>query len=148
MIDFRLSDEQQALKDTVRKFVERDMIPVASRYDESGEFPREIVNKAWELGLMNLPVPIDFGGLGLGVMEDVIVSEELGAGCLGMCTSICVNTLALYPILLFGTKEQIDRLVTAHLCLRPDAACAAAHASGKPLQASLGWLMRWARGAA
>ncbi len=43
---------------------------------------------------------------------------------------------------------QIDRLVTAHLCLRPDAACAAAHASGKPLQASLGWLMRWARGAA
>ena len=112
MISFSLSDEQQALQQTVRKFVEKEISPVAAKYDESGEFPTPIIKKAWELGIMNTNIPQECGGVGLGVLDDVIINEELGAGCLGMTTAICVNTLALYPIVLFGTDEQKKELLT------------------------------------
>lgn len=115
MINFRLSDEQQALKEMVRKFVEKEITPVAPKYDETGEFPRDVVKKAWELGIMNGVVPQKVGGLGLGVLEDVIISEELGAGCLGMTTSLCVNNLALYPIILGGTDAQVEEFVAPFL---------------------------------
>lgn len=111
MISFELTPEQQSLKDMVAKFVQSEVLPVAGKFDESCEFPFEVIKKAWELGIMNIAVPEKHGGLGLGVLDDVIINEELGAGCLGMCTSIAVNTLGLYPILLGGTDEQIKRLV-------------------------------------
>ena len=115
MLNFSLSDEQIALRDMVRKFVQQDIIPNAAKFDELGEFPREIINKAWEAGLMNIAVPEKFGGLGLGVLGDVIINEEMGAGCLGMTTSIAVNTLGLYPILLGGTDAQIEEFVVPFL---------------------------------
>ncbi|MBY0371441.1 acyl-CoA dehydrogenase family protein [bacterium] len=111
MISFQLTPEQQALKEMVAKYVQGEVLPVAAKYDESSEFPHEVIHKAWEIGIMNIAVPQKFGGLGLGVLDDVIINEELGAGCLGIGTSIAVNTLGLYPILLFGTDEQIQRLV-------------------------------------
>jgi acyl-CoA dehydrogenase len=111
MVSFEITEEQEALREMVAKFVQNDMLPVAAKYDESGEFPFEVIKKAWELGLMNITVPQKHGGLGLGVMDDVIINEEMGAGCLGMATSIAVNTLGLYPILLFGTDEQIKEFV-------------------------------------
>ncbi|MCB0405873.1 MAG: acyl-CoA dehydrogenase family protein [Bdellovibrionales bacterium] len=111
MAGFRLSDEQAALKEMARKFIEKEVIPVAGKYDSSAEFPRDVIQKAWENGLMNITVPERFGGLGLGVFDDVLLNEELGAGCLGIGTSIAVNTLALTPILLFGNDEQIQRLI-------------------------------------
>lgn len=115
MIDFSLTDEQIALRDTVRKFVQAEIIPNAHRYDATGEFPHEIIRKAWENGFMNPAVPEKFGGLGFGITEDVIMNEEMGAGCLGMTTSIAVNTLGLYPILIGGTEEQIKHWVTPFL---------------------------------
>lgn len=111
MIDFKLSDEQQALRDTVRRFVQTEVIPQAAKFDESGDFPHEIIKKAWENGLMNIAVPEKFGGMGLGVLDDVIINEEMGAGCLAITTSVAVNTLSLYPILLGGTDEQIKKFV-------------------------------------
>lgn len=111
MIDYDLSDEQKSLQEMVRKFTQNEIIPNAAKYDESGEFPHEIIRKAWEMGLMNLAIPQKFGGLGLGVLEDVIVNEEMGAGCLGMTTSIAVNSLASYPILLGGTDAQIEEFL-------------------------------------
>ncbi|NBV50568.1 hypothetical protein EBR78_05030, partial [bacterium] len=115
MIDFSLTEEQLALRDTVRKFVQTEIIPHAHRYDVSGDFPHDVIRKAWENGLMNPAVPEKFGGLGLGITEDVIMNEEMGAGCLGMTTSIAVNTLALYPILIGGTDEQIKHWITPFL---------------------------------
>jgi len=111
MIGFHLSDEQLALQEMVRKFVVNEIIPVAGKCDESSEFPREIINKAWENGIMNITVPEKFGGLGLGVLDDVVLNEELGAGCLGIGTSIAVNTLGLTPILIGGTDDQIKEFV-------------------------------------
>lgn len=111
MVDFNLSDEQLALKEMVRKFVKSEVLPVSAKYDESGDFPFDIIKKAWENGLMNGIVPESAGGLGLGVLDDVIINEELGAGCLGITTSIAVNNLGLYPIVLGGTPEQIKKFV-------------------------------------
>lgn len=115
MIDFSLTEEQLALRDTVRKFVQTEITPHAHRYDVSSDFPHDVIKKAWENGLMNPAVPEKFGGLGLGITEDVIMNEEMGAGCLGMTTSIAVNTLALYPILIGGTDEQIKHWITPFL---------------------------------
>lgn len=115
MISFQLSDEQLALKEMVARFVQNDMLPVAAKYDQSGDFPWEVIKKAFELGLMNIAVPQEYGGMGLGVLDDVIINEELGTGFLGMTTSISVNTLALYPILLGGTPAQIKEFVVPFL---------------------------------
>ncbi len=115
MVSFQLTEEQESLKQMVAKFVQNEVIPVCAKYDESGEFPTDVIKKAWELGIMNITVPQKHGGMGLGVLDDVIINEEMGAGCLGITTSIAVNTLALYPILLFGTDDQIKEFITPFL---------------------------------
>lgn len=114
-MQFNLSPERLALKELVKKFSEKEILPIASKFDESGEFPFGVIKKAHELGIMNGVVPQKFGGLGLKVLDDVIINEELGAGCLGITTSICVNNLSLYPILLFGTDDQIREFVVPFL---------------------------------
>ncbi|OLS29226.1 MAG: Acyl-CoA dehydrogenase [Candidatus Thorarchaeota archaeon AB_25] len=109
MVDFRLSDEQQELQNKARKFAQEYMIPYAHYYDKVGEFPRPIIQKCWEEGLMNLSIPKEFGGLGLGSIEQCITVEEMAAGCAGMTTSIYVNTLGAEPILVAGTDEQKEK---------------------------------------
>ena len=94
MIDFTLSDEQKQLQELARKFTKEEVIPKAAHHDETGEFPIEIAQKAWDLGLMNTHISQDFGGLGLGVLEEAIIAEELTFGCSGIQTAIFVNSLA------------------------------------------------------
>ncbi|MHA1942940.1 MAG: acyl-CoA dehydrogenase family protein [Candidatus Thorarchaeota archaeon] len=109
MIDFRLTDEQVELQNRTRKFAQEYMIPYAHYYDKSGEFPRSIIQKCWEEGLMNLSIPKKYGGLGLGTIEQCIAVEEMAAGCAGMTTSIYVNTLGAEPILIAGSDEQKEK---------------------------------------
>ena len=77
MIDFRLTNTQIELQNKARKFAQEYMIPYAHYYDKSGEFPRPIIQKCWEEGLMNLSIPQEYGGLGLGSIEQCIVVEEM-----------------------------------------------------------------------
>lgn len=109
MIDFSLTQEQQELQNKAREFAQEYMIPYASYYDETGEFPMPIIKKAWESGLMNLTIPKEFGGPGLGLIDACIVVEELAAGCAGMTTSIFANSLGPEPIMVGGTKEQKEK---------------------------------------
>ncbi len=109
MIDFRFTDEQLELQNKTRRFAQEYMIPFAHYYDKSGEFPRPIIQKCWEEGLMNLSIPKEFGGQGLGSIEQCIAVEEMAAGCAGMTTSIYVNTLGVEPILVAGTDEQKEK---------------------------------------
>lgn len=111
MVDFELSEEQQLFQDLARDFARREMAPLAARYDESGEFPWEVVRRAHQAGLLNPEVPEAYGGAGLDPLEVCLIAEELGAGCAGMATSLLGNGLALLPILAFGTPEQIDRFI-------------------------------------
>jgi acyl-CoA dehydrogenase len=111
MIEFSLTPEQSELQRTARQFAQTVMAPVAGKYDEEHRFPREIIEQAWQLGLMNLAIPEALGGVGLSTLNQVIVSEELSAGCVGMATSMVANDLALLPILIGGTDEQKEKFV-------------------------------------
>lgn len=101
-----LSDEVSVLQDTARRFAEEEIRPVAHHFDESGEFPADILAKAHKTGLMNLVQHEEWGGSNLSILEACIVIEELAAACAGFTTSIVANDLALTPILLGGTPEQ------------------------------------------
>ncbi len=105
-MEFGLSDEQLALQQTTRRFAREEIAPVAGTYDESGEFPREIIQKAWELGLASTVIPQDYGGLGLSSVDSCLITEEIAWGCSGMGTSIMANDLGLTPILTAGSEDQ------------------------------------------
>ncbi len=109
MVDFSLTKEQKELQEKVRDFAKREMIPNARKYDESAEFPWDIVKKAYDEGLMNGPVPKEYGGNGHNIFESAIASEELGAGCVGIGICMDANTLALTPLLLGASEEQKKR---------------------------------------
>jgi alkylation response protein AidB-like acyl-CoA dehydrogenase len=109
MVDFTLTKEQKELQEKVRDFAQRELIPNARKYDESAEFPWDIVKKAYDEGLMNGPVPVEYGGHGHNILESAIQSEELGAGCVGIGICMDANTLALTPLLLGASDEQKKR---------------------------------------
>jgi acyl-CoA dehydrogenase len=112
MPDFSLTPEQESLRDAARKFARTEMAPHAAECDRTGRFPEEIYRKAFDLGLMNLNVPTEYGGSGLGPLEQALIVEELAYACGGMTTSIIANCLALEPIILGSTPEQRSRLLT------------------------------------
>ncbi len=112
MIGFELSEEQAALKEMAREFTKKEMIPVASKYDEGKEFPWDVMQKAFDAGFLTSSIPAEYGGGGLSSLDTVIVSEELAAGCAGLFTSMMANSLALYPIISFGTEEQKKKYLT------------------------------------
>ena len=111
MIGFDLSPEQKALQEKARRFSGEVIEPVAALHDREGTFPIEVMRKAHEEGFLTPLVPKKYGGGGLGVLDTCILSEEIAAGCMGMYVSIFVSTLALYPIIKFGTEEQKERFL-------------------------------------
>jgi len=111
-MDFSITDTQQALQETARKFGREVVRPKAAHYDELGEFPRDLIAAGYELGLLNMTVPPELGGAGLSHLDQALVAEELAWGCVGVATSMIANDLALLPILLAGTEEQKRKFVT------------------------------------
>lgn len=109
MIDFSLEPKHIELREKVRDFAQREMIPNSRKYDESAEFPWDIVKKAYDEGLMNGPVEKAYGGHGHNIFESALASEELGAGCVGIGICMDANTLALTPLLLGASEEQKKR---------------------------------------
>ncbi len=112
MPTFELSEEQRALQEMARKFARTVMAPRAAECDRKALFPEDIYRQAWELGLMNLNVPSEYGGSGLTLFDQSLIVEELAYGCGGMTTSIIANCLALEPILLGGTEDQRRSVLT------------------------------------
>jgi acyl-CoA dehydrogenase len=106
MLDFKLSEEQEQLIASSRRFAKERIIPVAAEADRKSEFPAGVFEAAWENGLVNPTVPAEYGGLGVGELENTMITEELAYGCSGIQTSITANTLAATPIMLGGTDEQ------------------------------------------
>lgn len=107
-IQFELSEEQKQLQKLARDFAAREIIPVAEHYDRTGEFPIDVINKGREVGLVNLNIPLEYGGPGASVLEECIVAEELAYGCSGISTAMSVNNLSSLPILIGGTEAQKD----------------------------------------
>ena len=112
MIDFGLSEEQKQLRELAHEFAANEIVPQAARLDETGDFPREICRKAWELGLMNTHIPEQYGGAGLGVLDGCLIAEETAWGCTGVGTAVEANTLAEGPVIVAGNEEQKKKWLT------------------------------------
>jgi acyl-CoA dehydrogenase len=118
VVDFTLTDEQKDLREMAHSFAEKEMRKVAWDYDEDGTWPQEVIEKAWEVGLMNVHTPAEYGGPGLDYLSGALIEEELGWGCSGIGTSIAANGLASAPVALGGT-EEVKKKYMGMLCEEP-----------------------------
>ncbi len=105
-VSFEITDEQKMLQRMARDFAASEIIPVAEEYDHEAKFPEEIFHKARELGIVNMNIPEEYGGIGASAFDEVLVAEELGYGCTGISTSISTNGLGSLPIILAGNDAQ------------------------------------------
>src|SRR5579862_8405814 len=119
-MDFQLTNAQALLRSQAREFARQVILEKAAYYDREATFPWEIFHQAKEQGLLHLSVPVSHGGKGLGVLEQVIVCDELAWGCAGICAALCLNNLAIAALLRGGTPEQqqryLPRLLAGELC--------------------------------
>lgn len=111
MIDFTLSEEQKSLQNKAREFAKNEIIPVSRMYDKSGEFPYDVLEKAFNAGLMNTVVPKEYGGPGLGILENCLIVEETASADPGITTSLFDNCLGAEPIVMGGTHEQKEKFL-------------------------------------
>src|SRR5690349_1878514 len=130
MVEFTLTDEQKALREMAHEFAVKEIRPVAWDYDRDATWPQDIIEKAWEVGLMNSHIPEEYGGAGAGFLDGCLIEEELAWGCSGIQTTLGCNGLATTPVLIGGSeevkREYLGRLTEAPLlasfCLtEPDA---------------------------
>ena len=105
-MEFALTEEQLELQEMVREFVTKEITPYAAEMDRENHAREGLMEKAADMGLLNVVVPEEYGGMGLDSVTVAVIYEELGKGCAGVATSIAANSLASYPILLAGTEEQ------------------------------------------
>ena len=130
MVDFTLTDEQKSLRELAHDFAEGEIRRVAWEYDRDGTWPIDVLEKAFEVGLMNTHLPEEYGGAGLSYLEGCVIEEELAWGCSGIQTSLGANGLAAAPVLLGGSEavkrefceDLTSSLKLASFCLtEPDA---------------------------
>ena len=106
-MDLELTQEQQLLRDTIRSSAREELLPVAAKIDETGDYPKEQVARMAELGLMGIAVPDEYGGSGMDYVTYVLVVEEISRVCASTGIIVSVNnSLACHPVLTFGTDEQ------------------------------------------
>jgi butyryl-CoA dehydrogenase len=108
-MDYQLTEEQQVIKDLCHQIAEEQIKPVAARYDESGEFAWDIVKILADSDIFGVAIPEEYGGMGGGVMEMALVTEELSWGCGGIALAFGATGLGTFPIVLFGNDEQKAR---------------------------------------
>ena len=118
MVDFTLTDEQKDLREMAHSFAEKEMRSVAFDYDKDGTWPQDVINKAWEVGLMNTHVDESYGGPGLDYLSGCLIEEEFGWGCSGIGTSLACNGLASAPVSLGGSEETKKKYL-GMLCEEP-----------------------------
>ncbi|OHD65915.1 MAG: acyl-CoA dehydrogenase [Spirochaetes bacterium RBG_13_51_14] len=115
MLDFTLSPEQLELQKKAREFAVNEVLPVAWHFDERDEIPLSIIQKAFDAGIINADIPKKYGGMGYGLMEGVIVTEEISAACPGLATSLFDNSLGFEPIVIsdneFLKKKYLPKIV-------------------------------------
>ena len=104
-----LDDEQRAIVETVRDFVEKEVIPVADELEHRDEFPEKIVEGMKELGLFGLTVPEEYGGAGLDLMTYALAGVELSRGWMSLSGILNTHFMAVYLLKQYGSEEQRQR---------------------------------------
>ena len=118
MVDFTLTDEQKDIRDLAHDFAEKEIRPVAWELDRESTFPQQIIEKAWEVGLMNSHIPEEYGGPGLDYLSGCLIEEELGWACSGIGTSLMCNGLASAPVGI-GASEELKKKYLGMLTEEP-----------------------------
>jgi butyryl-CoA dehydrogenase len=117
MLEF--TDEQRAMAQAVRDFVDRDVEPTVSAYDHADQFPEPLVETMREMGLFGLTIPEKFGGLGLDLVTYALVIKELSRGWISLSGVINTHFMAAWMIENYGTDEQkenyLPRMATGEL---------------------------------
>lgn len=109
-MDFTFSSEHRMLRETARRFVDRELRPIAQQIDKQQEVPRALIAKAGEIGLLGVPFPEAYGGSGLGETGYCLVLEEVGRACASTGVTIGAHVgLAGFSLLLGGNEEQKRR---------------------------------------
>lgn len=105
-MEYFLTEEQQMIKDLARRIADEKLAPRALEMDETGEFPWDIMHILAESDLFGVYLPEEYGGLGGGVFEQVLVVEELSRACSGVAVSYAASGLGAGPIMVLGSEEQ------------------------------------------
>jgi len=110
-LDFQLSPEHQLFRQTLRRFVDDEIRPVANEWEHSGRYPTEIVESMKQMGLFGITVPEEYGGLGADFVSLALVFEEISRGWMGIAGILGTHSLACFIIARHGTEEQKDRFL-------------------------------------
>ncbi len=110
-MNYFLTEEQEIIKELSAKIAEEKIAPRAAEFDESEEFPWNLIRILADSDLFAVWVPEEYGGLGGGVFEQCLVVEELSRACAGVAVSYAASALGGFPILMFGTEEQKQRFM-------------------------------------
>ncbi|MTI84998.1 MAG: acyl-CoA dehydrogenase [Firmicutes bacterium] len=109
---YQLTDEQQMMRDMVRKLAQNEIAPRAVEIDQTHKHPHENLKKMGELGLMGVPIPEEYGGAGCDFLSYIITIEEISQACASTGVILAVHTsVGTFPILYFGTEEQKQKYV-------------------------------------
>ena len=112
-MDFELNEEQRDFQRTMREFVDKEIKPVASEMERSGEYPTEIVDKLKDMGLFGMTIPEEYGGLDLDAVSFAIVFEEIARGWMGIAGTLGSHSLSCWMIAKYGTDEQKAKYLPA-----------------------------------
>jgi len=112
-MDYLLTPEQTEMRDLARRIAEEKIRPVAAEYDVRQEFPWPVVKIFAQTDLFRTFIPVEYEGLGGGIFELALITEELSRGCGGIALALAGTALGAYPVILFGTEEQKRRLLPA-----------------------------------
>jgi alkylation response protein AidB-like acyl-CoA dehydrogenase len=105
-LNFELDEDQRLFQRTLREFVEKEIIPVASEWERSGRYPDEIVERFRQLGLFGITIPQEYGGLDVDRVSFALVFEEIARGWMGVAGILGSHSLASWMIAQYGTEEQ------------------------------------------
>lgn len=108
-MDYLLNEQQQMIRDLCRQIAKEKIAPIAGELDKTEKFPWEIMKILSQSDLFGIYIESQYGGLGGGVMELCVATEELSKGCGGIAVCYAASALGTYPIILFGNEEQKNK---------------------------------------
>jgi alkylation response protein AidB-like acyl-CoA dehydrogenase len=108
---YEKTDEQKAILEMVRQFVDEQILPKAAHYDHEDEFPEPIVEQMKELGLFGVTIPEEYGGMGLDLTTYAMIVEELSRGWISISGVVNTHFIGSYLLMKFGSDEQKERLL-------------------------------------
>jgi alkylation response protein AidB-like acyl-CoA dehydrogenase len=105
------TDEQKAITEMVRQFVDNEVLPIAEEHDHEDKFPEDVVEQMKELGLFGVTIPEEYGGMGLDLTTYAMIVEELSRGWISVSGIVNTHFIGSYLLMKFGTDEQRQELL-------------------------------------